>query len=396
MQHQRRALRPLTGVLAALGLALTTAGPGPAAARPAPVANLVPAAELTRSAASVFDRMSEAQRIGQLFMVGTPAASVDAATRSQIHRYHVGNVMLTGRSFGGTRPPARVAADLQEQTTGAATRRVRLLVATDQEGGEVQVLHGPGFSEMPSGLQQGQMRAARLREAVGTWARQLRRAGVNMNLAPVLDTVPSPAAASRNPPIGQFDREYGFRPGTVARHGIAFARGMADRRVVASVKHFPGLGRVTANPDVSSGVTDRVTGRDDPYLDPFRRAVAAGVPSVMMSTAFYSRLDARHPAAFSRFVVGTLLRRELGFHGVVVSDDLGNARQVAAWHPGARALRFLGAGGDLVLTVNPATLPAMYRAVRTRVGENARFRTRVHHAVMRVLELKERQGLLGR
>ena len=84
----------------------------------------------------------------------------------------------------------------------------------------------------------------------------------------------------------------------------------------------------------------------------------------MISTAYYSRLDARNPAAFSRSVIHRLLRRQLGFRGVVISDDLGNAGQVAAWSPGARAVRFLGAGGDLVLTVNPATLPAMYRAVQ--------------------------------
>jgi beta-N-acetylhexosaminidase len=370
--------------------------PAPASAGPCRVIEVPPAAASERTAATVFARMSEAQRVGQLFMVGTPAASVDPATRTQIRRYHVGNVMLTGRSFGGTRPPARVAAELQSRTTGPATQRVRLLVATDQEGGDVQVLHGQGFSEMPSGLQQGGLRPARLRSEAATWARQLRRAGVNMNLAPVLDTVPSPAAASANPPIGRFDREYGFDPRTVARHGIAFARGMADRGVVASVKHFPGLGRVHANPDDSSGVTDRVTGRHDDYLMPFRRAIRAGVPSLMMSTAYYSRLDRRHPAAFSRFVIRTLLRRQLGFRGVVVSDDLGNARQVAAWRPGARAVQFVGAGGDLVLTVNPATLPAMHRAVLTRASHRPGFRARVHHAVMRVLELKERRGLLGR
>jgi beta-N-acetylhexosaminidase len=329
-------------------------------------------------------------------MVATPAGSVDPATRTQIRRYHVGNVMLAGRSHGGTRPPARVASELQSRTTGPATDRVRLLVATDQEGGDVQVLHGRGFSELPSGLQQGRVRPDRLRKAAATWAGQLRRAGVNMNLAPVLDTVPSPGAASGNPPIGQYDRQYGFTPRAVASHGTAFARGMADRGVVASVKHFPGLGRVPANPDVSAGVADGVTGRHDAYLRPFRRAIAAGAPSVMMSSATYPRLDARHPAAFSRFVIGTMLRGDLGFRGVVISDDLGNARQVAAWPPGVRAVRFLGAGGDLVLTVNPATLPAMYRAVRDRAGRHPAFRARIHHAVMRVLELKEQRNLLGR
>ena len=95
---------------------------------------------------------------------------------------------------------------------------------------------------------------------------------------------------------------------------------------------------------------------------PFRRAVDAGVPVVMMVDGVYTRLDRRNPAAFSRFVIRTMLRGDLGFRKVVISDDLGSAQQVAGWSYGARAVRFLGAGGDLVLTVDPATLPAMYGA----------------------------------
>ncbi len=286
-------------------------------------------------------------------MVGTPATSASARTLSQISRFHVGNVMLTGRSHGGTRTPARVAAAMQARATTRATGHVRLLVATDQEGGAVQVLHGSGIAEIPSALAQGRWAPARLERAAGTWARQLRAAGVNLNLAPVTDTVPSPAAAADNPPIGAFDREFGFDPRVVARHGVAFARGMTAHGVVPTVKHFPGLGRVHANTDSFSRVTDRVTRRHDPYLEPFRRAVDAGVPVVMMSTAYYTRLDPRHPAAFSPFVIRTMLRGDLGFRQVVISDDLGSARQVAHWSSGDRAVRFLGAGGDLVLTVDP-------------------------------------------
>ncbi len=89
----------------------------PAAARPAPVAALKVGDG--RDAAQVFDAMTPAQRLGQVFMVGTPANSLDPATRAQVRRFHVGNVMLTGRSYGGVRPPARVAAALQARTTGA-------------------------------------------------------------------------------------------------------------------------------------------------------------------------------------------------------------------------------------------------------------------------------------
>ena len=339
-------------------------------------------------------RLTRAQVVGQVFMVGTPATTASAATRAQIGRYHVGNVMLTGRSYGGTSAPARVAATLQSATSPAATGGVRLLVSTDQEGGEVQVLRGPGLSTIPSALAQGATRPARLRAQAGRWGTELRRAGVNMNLGPVLDTVTGPAGASVNPPIGVFDREYGYLPDDVARHATAFARGMADAGVVTSAKHFPGLGRVRANPDVSAGVTDPVTGPHGASLAPFRTAIEAGVPAVIMSTAYYPRLDPAHPAAFSRTVVHGLLRGHLGFRGGVVSDDLGIARQVARWPAGERAVRFLRAGGDLVLTVDPATLPAMHQAVLARTRTSPAFRARVEHAALRVLTLKQARGLL--
>src|SRR5690349_5910192 len=141
---------------------------------------------------------------------------------------------------------------------------------------------------------------------------------------------------------------------------------MAAHGVVPTIKHFPGLGRVHANTDTSSRVTDRVTSRHDAYLRPFATSIDAGVPVVMMSLAYYQLIDAKNPAAFSARIIRKVLRGDLGFHGVVISDDLANAQQVARWTPGMRAVKFLAAGGDLVLTVNPKTLPAMYAAVLRR------------------------------
>lgn len=347
------------------------------------------------SAAEVrLDRMSLAQQVGQLFMVGTTAEHADRRTSAQIRRFHVGNVMLTGRSHDGVRPPARVSRTMQRQVSKAATSRVRLFVATDQEGGLVRVLQGRGFSQIPTALEQGRWRPAKLRTAADRWAGELRRAGVNLNLAPVLDTVPSARAAKHNPPIGVFDREFGFTPEVVADHGLAFVRGMADGRVATAVKHFPGLGRVRANTDTSANVVDRATRRHDPYLKPFRAAVEAGAPFVMMSTARYTRLDPKRPAAFSPYVIETMLRGDLGFEGVVISDDLGGAQQVAGVPQGQRAVRFVAAGGDVVLTVHPETLPAMYRAVLARAHDDKRFRAQVEASALRVLTAKERQGLL--
>jgi beta-N-acetylhexosaminidase len=129
--------RPLRAPLAAAllpGVLAVPAIPAPATAMPAAVAHVVSDAEGARSAATVFARMTEAQRIGQLFMVATPAASVDPATRTQVRRFHVGNVMLAGRSFGGTRPPARVAAELQARATGPASPRCRAACSRGASG----------------------------------------------------------------------------------------------------------------------------------------------------------------------------------------------------------------------------------------------------------------------
>ena len=387
----------LTAVLSAAALlapavvgTLTT----PSAQAALPVS---PATRATsRTADGVLAAMSLEQRVGQLFMVGTPATSASSATLAQIGHYHVGNVMLTGRSYAGTRGPARVAAKMQARTTKAATSGVRLLVSTDQEGGNVQVLRGRGISAIPTALRQGRYSTTRLRSAAGNWARQLRAAGVNMNLAPVLDTVPGPAAARRNPPIGVYKREYGYTTARVASHGTAFAAGMDAQGVVPTIKHFPGLGRVSANTDTARRVTDRTTRRGDPYLTPFRHAIRAGhAPFVMMATAYYTRMDKKNPAAFSPFIIKTVLRHDLGFGGAVISDDLASARQVSGWSYGARAVKILSAGGSVVLAVNPDALPAMYRAVLARAKTDPGFRAKVDRAALLVLRVKERRHLLG-
>ena len=344
-------------------------------------------------AQGVFDRMSEAERIGQLFMVGGAASGAATATLSAISSYHVGNVILTGRSAAGVTATRSITDGLQARATSAATLGVPLFIGTDQEGGEVQVLSGSGFSSIPEGLTQGTWPTSTLQSSARTWGGQLRAAGVNVNLAPVMDTVPS---GTVNPPIGGYNREYGHTTAVVGPHGTAFAEGMAQAGVVATVKHFPGLGRVDENTDTHSGVTDDVTTYDDAYLAPFKTAIQAGAPFAMMSTAYYQEIDPTHPAAFSSTIIGGMLRGEMGFTGVVISDDLGSAVQVAAWSPGTRALDFINAGGDMVLTVTPDVIPAMVDAVSAEATSSSAFRAKVDAAALLVLKAKQAAGLIPR
>ena len=225
----------------------------------------------TGGAQVVFDRMSEAQRIGQLFMVGGAATGVGSATAARRSRpYHVGNVILTGRSSAGVSATRAVTTGLQARATSAATAGGPA-VRRHRPGGR----GGPGavrprLLDHPAGADPGHAgRPSTLQADAATWGGQLRRPASNVNLAPVLDTVPSRRGQPADRRLPPRVRPH-HRRGRTARHGVR-RRAWRQAGVAATVKHFPGLGRVTANTDTSAGVTDTVTTRARPVPRAVRR-----------------------------------------------------------------------------------------------------------------------------
>jgi beta-N-acetylhexosaminidase len=336
----------------------------------------------------IFTAMTERERIGQLLMVDSSSTGVSSATSTAIATYHVGSVILDGTSSAGMTATKAVTARLRR----LAPKGIGLFIATDQEGGKVQRLQGAGFTRIVTAVAQGGITPATLQGYAQGWGAQLRQAGVNVNLAPVLDTVP--AGFGSNPPIGDLEREYGNTPSVVTAHGLAVVRGMTAAGVDVTVKHFPGLGRVHGNTDLTSGVTDTVTTRNDAYLAPFKAAIAAKVPFVMMSTAIYSKIDPTQPAAFSHTIVTGMLRGDLGYRGLIISDDVGGAKQVASYSVGQRAVAFIAAGGDVVLTVDAGQAAAMTAALLARTKSSAAFKKQVDAAALLVLQAKAARGLL--
>jgi beta-N-acetylhexosaminidase len=249
-----------------------------------PTSPASPSSTATTSAApsdaahALFAKMTVAERVGQLFMVDCPSTSVADATVQAIQNYHVGSVILDGNSYLSVAQTKALTTSLENANPSAA----QLFVATDQEGGLVQRLRGPGFSQIPAAVDQVQSTPARLQLDWTGWGQELHAAGVNVDLAPVLDTVPS---GIDNPPIGDLERQYGSDPTAVTTYGRAALDGLAAAGIDATVKHFPGLGRVTGNTDTTSGVRDSVTARHDAYLAPFAAAVSDNVPFVMIATA---------------------------------------------------------------------------------------------------------------
>ncbi|MGH3244905.1 MAG: glycoside hydrolase family 3 N-terminal domain-containing protein [Trebonia sp.] len=338
----------------------------------------------------VLGNLTLAQRIGQLFVVGVDGNIAGPELTAAERTYHFGSLLLNKTAVGTAALAAQAAA--MQKLASSGTGGVRFFIAANQEGGRIQQLTGPGFAPMPSEVEQGAWGLSTLRATAAGWGTDLRAAGVNLDLAPVMDVVPQGAAAS-NAPIGALDREYGFSPVTNGEHGAAFIQGMAAAGVMTMAKHFPGLGRVTGNTDFTSDVVDNVTTASDPYLNSFRAAIGAGVPMVMIALATYTKIDPNELAVFSPTVM-RLLRGGLGFGGVIASDDLGQAAAVQAIPPGTRATGFLTAGGDLITSQTLGPAEQMAAGVLAKASGNAAFRATVDAAARHVLAAKQAAGLL--
>lgn len=367
-------------------------GPPPATTTPPPSTTSATASPSAPCADAVFAQLTLPQRVGQLFALGLAGDQLGPDELEAIGSHHVGSVWFTETTTGGVSAVRAVADAVQAQATDAATGGVRFYVAANQEGGEIQALRGAGFSKIPSAVTQGTFEPSALQRDAARWGRQLSDAGVNLDFAPVMDVVPAGTEA-QNQPIGVLHREFGSDPATVADHGTAFIRGMSAAGIATTAKHFPGLGRVLGNTDNVAEVVDTVTTPTDPFLDSFQGAIDAGVPFVMVALATYTQIDADHLAVFSATVM-RLLRDTMGFDGVIVSDDLGAATAVASIPPARRAIDFLSAGGDLIVSKTVGATEAMAEAVVARASTNASFAARVDDAVRRVLAAKDASGLL--
>lgn len=324
-------------------------------------------------------------------MVGLDSSLAPASLDAMIRDHHIGNMFF----IGGWRnaPTVKAAADhVQAQVDSASTKNVHFLVAADQEGGQVQQLKGTGFTSTPSAVRQGALSTSAREAVVRTLAGELKAAGINVDLAPVADTVP-PENPRSNQPIGRWGRQYGNDPAAAAAVVAHVVRTMSTVGLAATLKHFPGLGRITGNTDFTAdGIVDDRTSADDDYLRPFRDGIAAGAPFVMVSSAYYSKMDASNQAIFSSKIIDGVLRAKLGFTGVVMSDDL-NAVAVRGVPAGRRAVRMVRAGGDIALTGLASHAPVMAQALVDEASTDPAFATKLDVSARRVLTAKTALGL---
>jgi beta-N-acetylhexosaminidase len=324
------------------------------------------------------DAVPDRALIGQMLMVRMNGAATPELVR-QARAGEIGGVIL----FPPPDQPVEQLSDEIARLQDAARDggRPPLLVAIDQEGGEVRRLpDGPpdrSPAELAAPGDEPEARAEGRRTG-----RYLARLGIEVDLAPVLDVPSSPASFVAS-------RAFGSDPRVVASNGSAFADGLESGGAIPTAKHFPGLGKAVANTDLEPSEIDASKDELGDDLAPFREAIARGVPMVMVGHATYRGLDPKAPAALSPAVVGGLLRGELGFEGVAISDDLGAGAIRDAVPEREAPVAAARAGIDILLLAGTADGAPAREALDEALERGDLGRADLERSLVRILSLKD-------
>jgi beta-N-acetylhexosaminidase len=329
------------------------------------------------------EQMSLGEMVGQMFMISMGGTEPDYYVNKMIRERNIGGVLLFGHNMKSEAQTAALTESLQELSMKTEPS-IPLFIAVDQEGGEVA--RAPWVTPQPAAAQVGARgnpeEARAIAEKMGT---ELLRAGVNTDLAPVVDTGFGAAIGSRS---------FGEDPELVAEMGAAAVEGFKAAGVVSAAKHFPNHGPATADSHQRLPVVDHDLATIRSYdLPPFEAAVEAGVPMVMVGHLLYPAIDPERPASLSPEAVG-MLREELGFDGVVITDDLAMAGASGGGPPARAAVEAVKAGADLLIISSvPRQQADAYDAVVAAVESGEVSRERIRLSVERLLEVKEGYSL---
>src|SRR5216684_2447855 len=299
--------------------------------------------------------MSLEAMVGRQLIVGLPGPDATDDDLRLLHDIHAGGLMLYRRNF---ETPDRFLRFIARLEDGLGRR---LLITTDHEGGRIIMLNR-GVTIFPDNLTAGTAGGEAMVARQGLIeGRELRRLGVDVNFGPCLDVL----TERYSPNIGI--RSYGKDPARVSRLGAARIRGMQSTGLSACAKHFPGKGHAPVDAHLGLPVIDSDWGdMHAVHLVPFMAAMEAGVDCVMTSHPLYPNLDPaeRMPATFSKLIVEDYLRGQVGYRGVIISDDLEMGAIAALCPMGEAAVRTAAAGHDLLLVCHTAPAErAAYEAV---------------------------------
>ncbi|MET1170218.1 beta-N-acetylhexosaminidase [Paenibacillus amylolyticus] len=327
------------------------------------------------------------QKVGQLLMCGFHSQHADEQITRLIRDYHVGGVIYFRRNVESVDQLTRLSAELQDMAAEAGA--LPLMISVDQEGGMVARIDQEGMTQVPGNMALGATGNPEYTlECARILGCELKSIGIDMNLAPVVDVNNNPL----NPVIGV--RSYGEHAESVAAHGVAAIAGYQSQGIAATAKHFPGHGDTAVDSHLGMVTVPHDRNRlEQMELLPFRKAIEAGVDAIMTAHVMFPSIEPEPiPATLSHKVLTGLLREEMGFEGIIITDCLEMHAISKPYGVAEAAVRAVEAGADLILVSHTlqdqvAVLKAIVEAVRTgRISEEV-----IHQAVERIMTWKKKR-----
>ncbi|MFJ5715974.1 beta-N-acetylhexosaminidase [Neobacillus sp. NPDC093127] len=344
-----------------------------------------PNQQANQTISEVISKMGLEDKIGQMILAGIDGTTMDVKAKQLISQIHVGGIIFYKNNF---ETPAQ-AVQLVNQLKAGNSSSLPLILGVDQEGGRVTRLPG-GLVNFPPNKQIGQVNNPNFSYKVGTLlGQELKKFGLNLDFAPVLDINSNP----NNPVIG--DRSFGNNAEIVSKLGIQTMKGIQSQNVITTIKHFPGHGDTSVDSHLDLPIVNKsLKELKELELIPFERAIEQGADVVMVAHILLPQLDKTNPGTMSKAVMTDLLRKQLGFTGVIITDDMTMGAITEHFDIGKAAVESVKAGSDIILVGHDYNnVVKIIDSIKTAVQNGEISKQRLDESVERIIQLKRNYSI---
>lgn len=330
-------------------------------------------------------KMDLEEKIGQMIFAGVSGTTMDTGAQKLINQLHVGGIIFYKNNFENPTQTVEFVNGIKAENSS----NIPLFLGVDQEGGRVTRLPG-AITNFPPNKQIGEVNDSEFSYKIGRLLGfELKEFGLNLDFAPVLDINSNP----NNPVIG--DRSFGNNLEIVSKLGIETMKGIQSQKVIPTIKHFPGHGDTSVDSHLELPIVNK-TLKELMKLEliPFKRAIDQGADVVMVAHMLIPELDKNNPASMSKMIMTDVLRSQLGFTGVIITDDMTMGAIVEHFDIGKAAVESVKAGSDIILVGHGYdNVDKIQGSLKDAIEKGEISEQRINESVERIIKLKRKYGI---